>query len=125
MPANEETVVNRGVIDIDKESGNVVKIEEMLGISAKTHPKLLEKLASVNFIGLRPQTLEYLEAILDDFKIQHAGNRKVESLLPTDLNYLIQNELISINYFEIENSVHGITYPGDEKHVKLVVSLYG
>lgn len=125
MPANEETVVNRGVIDIDKDSGNVVKIEEMLGISAKTHPQLLEKLASVNFVGLRPQTLEYLQAILDDFKIQHAGNRKAESLIPTDLNYLIQNELISINYFEIENSVHGITYPGDEKHVKLVVSLYG
>lgn len=124
MPADEDTLVNRGVIDVNENTGKVVSIKEMLNISSKTHPELLEKLASVNFIGLRPETLDYLHAILEDFKIKHKGDRKIECLLPCDLNYLINHNLISIDYFEIKNAIHGITYPGDEKHVKLVVSLY-
>ena len=125
MPVDEEALVNRGIIDINEKSGKVDKIQEMLNISSKTNPELLEKLANVNFIGLRPETLDYLHAILEDFKIEHKGDRKIESFLPMDLNYLIQNNLISTDYFEIKNPIHGITYPGDEKHIKLIISLYG
>lgn len=124
MPVDEDTLVNRGVIEVNDASGLVKKIEERLKISSKTHPELLEKLASVNFIGLRPETLDYLHAILEDFKIKHKGDRKIECLLPMDLNYLIHNNLISMDYFEIKNPIHGITYPGDEKHMKLIISLY-
>lgn len=124
MPADEEQIVNRGVIEVNKETGVVDSIEEMLNISTQRNPELLTKLASVNFIGLRPETLNYLQAILEDFKFEHQKDRKIECLLPSDLNYLIQNNLITMNYFQIENAIHGITYPGDEKHMKLVVSLY-
>ena len=125
MPADEDTLVNRGVIEINEETGLVDTIEERLKISAKANPELLSKLASVNFIGLKPETLDYLQAILEDFQMEHKGDRKIEALLPNDLNYLIQNNIISMNYFKIENSIYGITYPGDEKHVKLIISLYG
>jgi NDP-sugar pyrophosphorylase family protein len=125
MPADEDTLVNRGVIEVNDASGLVKTIEERLKISAKANPELLSKLASVNFIGLKPETLDYLQALLEDFQIEHKGDRKIEALLPTDLNYLIQNNLISMNYFKIENPIYGITYPGDEKHMKLVISLYG
>ena len=125
MPAYDETLVNRGVIEVDEEKGLVKSIEERLKISTKQNPELLDKLASVNFIGLQPNTIDFLDAILDDFQLEHKGDRKIEALLPTDLNYLIKNKLISMHYFKIENSIYGITYPGDEKHMKLVISLYG
>lgn len=123
MPADEETLVNRGVIEVD--NNKVVSIEERLKISSKQNPELLKKLASVNFIGLRPETLDFLHAVLEDFKIEYKGDRKIEALLPTDLNYLIQNNIITMNYFEIKNKIYGITYPGDEKHMKMIISLYG
>ena len=76
--------------------------------------------------GERCSGTNFLEsAILENFKIKHKGDRKIEALLPTDLNYLIQNNIISMNYFKIENPIYGITYPGDEKHMKLIISLYG
>jgi NDP-sugar pyrophosphorylase family protein len=125
MPADEETLVNRGIIEVNEETGFVKSIEERLKISTKANPELLSRLASVNFIGLKPETLDYLQAILEDFQIEHKGDRKIEALLPTHLNYLIQNKIISMNYFKIENPIYGITYPGDEKHVKLIISLYG
>lgn len=125
MPVDEETTVNRALIGVDKETNLVFGIQEFCGLTVKENKDILYLPASVNFIGLRYQTLDYLQAILDDFQETHKNNPEIECLLPNDLNYLICNKLISMNYFEIENSIYGITYPGDEKHVKLMVSLYG
>lgn len=123
MPANDETLVNRGVIEVDDNTNMVTGIKEMLKISTKNNPELLNKPASVNFIGLRPETLDFLSAILEHFQMAHSGDRKIECLLPDNLDYLIKNRLISMHYFEIKNQIHGITYPGDENYVKLLLSI--
>lgn len=124
MPPDDDVEVNRGVIHVDPETKRVRGMKEMLKISTKKNPELLELPASVNFIGLRPETLDYLLAILEDFQLEHQGDRKIECLLPDNLNYLIQHGIISMEYFEIKNAIHGITYPGDEKFLKLIISLY-
>lgn len=124
MPDDIKTEVNRGVIQVDETTLNVLGLKEMLKISSKRNPDLLSLPASVNFIGFHPQTLDYLCAIHEDFQIEHRGDRNIECLLPDNLDYLIKNDFISMKYFEIENKVTSITYPGDERNMKLVISLY-
>ena len=111
--------VNRGVIKIN---GNMVSsLEEMLNISIDNNSELMNELTSVNFIGLQPRVLNLLSNILAKFKINHTGDRRIECLLPDDLNNLIQNKKIKIYFFEIKNKVIGITNPGDEIIVKNII----
>lgn len=124
MPPDDDVEVNRGVIQVDPNTNKVCGLKEMLKISTKKNPELLNKPTSVNFIGLRPQTLDYLLAILEDFQLEHQGDRKIECLLPDNLNYLIKHGFITMDYFQIKNAIHSITYPGDEKNMKLIISLY-
>ena len=118
MPEDERTLVNRGVIEVNSSTNMVLSIKEHLKISKKNNPNLLNCPASVNFIGLRPQTIDFLSAILDDFQQANKNDRKIECLLPDNLNYLISNNFITMHYFEISHSIYGITYPGDELAIK-------
>lgn len=122
MPEDRHCLVNRGVIDVDEKTGLVSGIKEMLKISTEKNPELMNKPASVNFIGFYPKTLQYLNAILIKFQRAHKNDRKIECLLPDNLDYLIKNKLITMDYFTINNKIYGITYPGDEIIMKNVVS---
>ena len=93
-------------------------IKEMLKISREKNPELLNKPASVNFLGLLPKTVGFLETILRDFQKEHATDRKIECLLPDNLDFLIKYNFITMDYFEIKNKIYGITYPGDEELIK-------
>ena len=118
MPKERETLVNRGVIRVHNETQKVLGIKEMLKISREKNPELLNKPASVNFLGLLPKTVGFLETILRDFQKEHATDRKIECLLPDNLDFLIKYNFITMDYFEIKNKIYGITYPGDEELIK-------
>ena len=118
MPKERETLVNRGVIRVHNETQKVLGIKEMLKISREKNPELLNKPASVNFLGLLPKTVDFLETILRDFQKEHATDRKIECLLPDNLDFLIKYNFITMDYFEIKNKIYGITYPGDEELIK-------
>jgi hypothetical protein len=118
MPKERETLVNRGVIRVHNETQKVIGIKEMLKISREKNPELLNKPASVNFLGLLPKTVGFLETILRDFQKEHATDRKIECLLPDNLDFLIKYNFITMDYFEIKNKIYGITYPGDEELIK-------
>ena len=123
MPGDPDILVNRGMIEVDNTTQMVTGLKECLKISVKNNPELLSGNASVNFIGLYPKTLDFLHAILDDFQVEHPDDRKIECLLPDNLNSLVKDKFISMHYFEISESVYGITYPGDELIVQRLLSL--
>ena len=112
--------VNRGILTIHE--NKVVKIEEMLGISRKKNPELMEQLANVNFIGLQYKVLKDLKFILDDFKKTYENNPKIECFLTDDLNVLLENKRINIDFFEIQEPIIGITNPEDAQKVKTLLS---
>ena len=112
----EKGEVNRGIIFV---SGNeVLGLKEMLGISKEENPELLNEFGNVNFIGLQPHILNELKKILEKFKSYNKNDKKIECLLPDNLNELIEKDIIKMTYFEIKYDVIGITNPGDELIIK-------
>ena len=114
MPDDGE--VNRGVIMVNKTK--VTGLREMLKISKNKNPELMNMLANVNFIGLQYSVLIQLNEILQDFKKKNIDDSKIECLLPDNLNELIENNYIEMNFFEIKNNIIGLTNPEDEIIVK-------
>lgn len=110
----ETGTVNRGVIQIEEKTGLVTKLEEVMNISKQNNTELYNSFANINFIGLQPEVLELLSNILFKFKNNHSSDPKIECLLPNNLSQLIQEKLITMKYFLIENDILGITNPGDE-----------
>ena len=112
----ENGMVNRGIINVD---GNCVKsIKEELNISRKKNPELVEKICNVNFIGLQIDVLNMLNDILINFKNENKEDPKIECLLPDNLNELVFNGAIKLDYFEIKEKILGLTNPEDEEIVR-------
>jgi len=107
----ESGTVNRGVIDVHKDF--VTNIEEHLNIS-RENTELYNSYANINFIGLQYNVLEMLLHILGEFKSVHKDDPKIECLLPNNLSSLIKDGHMEMEYFVIEESILGITNPGDE-----------
>ena len=116
----EEGKVNRGIIYI--ENDKVVGLKEMIGISKIENPELHNNFSNVNFIGLQINILKELKIILDKFKKDNEGDKKIECLLPDNLNELIKEKKLNLEFFEIKDQVLGITNPGDELIVKKILS---
>ena len=74
----DNTLANRGVIEIDQ-NNFVTNVKEVLNISRKRNINLFHKIANVNFLGLTPETLYYLDKELILFKEKNKLNRKIES----------------------------------------------
>ena len=117
---NNDGEVNRGILTIHE--NKVVKIEEMLGISRKNNPELMEQLANVNFIGLQYKVLKDLKFILDDFKKRYENDEKIECFLTDNLNILLENKKMHIDFFEIKEPIIGITNPEDAQKIKTLLS---
>ena len=120
----EEGEVNRGIIMVNNSNNQVTGLKEMLKISKAKNPELMSSLANVNFIGLQYEVLVMLNKILNEFKIVNKNDSKIECLLPDNLNDLIKNKLIKMNFFEIKNDVIGLTNPEDEEIVKNLLKKY-
>lgn len=111
--------VNRGLIFTSE--NDVIGLKEMLGISKEENPELLNQFGNVNFIGLQVNVLLELKKILDKFKLSNRGDKKIECLLPDNLNELIVKDILKMKYFEINYNVIGITNPGDEIIIKNIL----
>ena len=112
----EEGEVNRGVIMVN--NNKVCGMKEMLKITKINNPELMYELANVNFIGLHYEVLLLLNEILLKFKKDNKDDPKIECLLTDNLNQLIKEGKMDMNYFEIKNNIIGLTNPEDEFIVK-------
>ena len=111
-------LINRGIVETQKDSDIVLSLKETLGINTETMTNYLHKLCNVNFICLQPFVLQHLNNCLIEFKQNHIDNSKIEALLPDDLNRLIVADTIKLNYFTIKNKIISLTYPSDVNIVK-------
>jgi len=111
--------VNRGIIIV--KDNKVIGLQEMLKISKEKNPELMNCLANVNFIGLQYDVLLMLNEILLKFKEDNTDDAKIECLLPDNLNELIKDNKMNMNFFQIINDIIGLTNPEDEKIVKLKI----
>ncbi len=118
LPENGST--NRGIFDLTNE-GYVKGIKEVFDIEKNNlNDKNIAKddLCSMNIFGLKPKVVEMLDEILEDFKLQHKGDRKIECLLPVELSKLIDEGYIKMKVLSTPDKWLGITNPGDEKVVQ-------
>ena len=118
MP-KKKGLVNRGVIKVKDDY--VTSIKEMLNISEDNNPELMNEIGSVNFIGLHKYVLPLLQEIVNKFKIDHPNNKKIECLLPDDISTLINQNKLTMTWFEIKDNIIGITRPGDTEIVKKIL----
>jgi len=112
------SLVNRGIIEIDHIHGCIKHLRETLGINPLTDIQFLDKLCNVNFICLQPFVIKLLKEQLDIFKLIHKNDKKIEALLPDDLNDLIQHNKIEIKIFIIKNPIVSLTYQSDIENMK-------
>ncbi len=112
--------INRGIFRTDKK-GNVIAIEEMIGIEKNSLSKVgLTKndLANMNIFGLTKECILLLEKILKEFKSNHKGDRRSECYLPVELGNLAKSGKIKLKLFKTKEQWFGVTNPGDEEVVK-------
>ncbi len=110
---------NRGIFEV--ENGKIKGIKEVFDIEkGKLGEKNLteESLCSMNLFGLQRNSVDLLGQVLDEFKEQNKGDRKVECLLPEELSNLIKEGKIGMSIFEAKDKWFGVTNPEDEVIVK-------
>ena len=111
--------VNRGIFRTKNNYADEIK--ETFGINRTNLPDLglsENDLCSMNMFALRFEDMLLLEERVKSFKERHAGDRKAECLLPSELSYLISNKLISLKIYESEYTCLGLTNPWDEIFLK-------
>ena len=115
----EKGTVNRGIFEA--KDNKIASIKEIFNISKEN---LSEKglnensLANMNIFAFQPEVLEKLNKTLIEFKEKYKGDRKIECLLPTEINNLIKNSELIIELYPTSEKWLGITNPEDEFKVK-------
>jgi choline kinase len=119
--------VNRGILTV--ENGFIKDVVEHLNISRENlseHNLALSSMCSSIFSGLDLNVLALLKERLILFKESHEGDRKSECYFPTELGFLLRNNLLSMKVIPVSSGIISLTNPGDEitatEQVKL---LYG
>ncbi len=116
----ENGSVNRGIFYLDKD-GYVSEIKEIFNITKKNLAENDINAGSwvnMNLIGLHHEVLYLLEEKLKRFKEKNKGNRKIECLIPTEINSLIQEEKIRVKIYPSQDKWYGITNPQDVEFVR-------
>jgi choline kinase len=116
--------VNRGIFKVN-EQGYVENIVEMFDIEKNNlQEKGLdeENMCSMNMLGFFPEILPKLNQILENFKQENQGNRKIECLLPKNLSELTQKSEIKMKVYSNEEKCYGVTNPEDEEKLRKELS---
>jgi len=117
---------NRGIFQVDSD-GYVHDIQECIGIEKN---KLAENwlhptdLSSMNIFWLTKSALVLLDAVLTQFKAQHAEDRRVECYLPVELSHLIKTGDIRMKLYSTPDTWFGVTNPEDEELVRQQIQEY-
>jgi hypothetical protein len=75
----------------------------------------------MNIFGLQKSTLEFLNNKLIKFKEANKNDRRVECLLPKEINELISEKKIKMKLFETNALWFGVTNPEDEEIVRNIL----
>jgi hypothetical protein len=76
----------------------------------------------MNIFVLSPELLGLLKTSLLEFKEKYKGDRKIECLLPIELNKLIKKENLQLKIIPTSYRCIGVTNPGDEEIVQKILS---
>jgi NDP-sugar pyrophosphorylase family protein len=77
-----------------------------------------EDLCSMSIYALHGDMLNDLKEIVEEFKRNHVGDRKIECLMPDSIGRLIRENKIKVKIYPARDKPLGITCPEDEKIVK-------
>lgn len=116
----EQWTTNRWIFGIT-EDNYVDSITEMIWISKDTLSDFWLKkddLCSMNIFWLNKKTLNQLDNILTNFKLENKGNRKIECYLPVELSNIIKIEKNKMKIYSTPDRRLWITNPEDEGIVK-------
>jgi len=111
--------INRGHFKI--KDGKVIDIYEVYNIDSEnlsaTNSNPNDPV-SMTFFALHPEVLQILAEINTNFKKNHVGDRKSESLLPTELGNLIKEKKLIMQAYPANSLWFGVTNPDDEAVVR-------
>lgn len=112
----ESGTVNRGTMEID-ENGYVLDMVENLGIDRNNLAQrgLNEDMrCSMGAFGFQKEFLDRLYADLEKFKIENAGDRKIEYILSGMVGEYTRGGIIRMRHFPASERWFGVTNPDDE-----------
>lgn len=121
---SEKGTSNRGIIERG-ESGEVKSIREVLEISKDNLAvKGLtdDSLASMNIFAFQNEIIAELKQRFEIFKSEHAGDRKIEFFLPSNVSDLIEKGKLKMLVYPSPEKTIGLTYPEDEEAVRRLLS---
>ncbi|MEI6732045.1 MAG: sugar phosphate nucleotidyltransferase [archaeon] len=110
---------NRGIFEV--KNGYVQSLREVFDIDRENLQNSgLEgnELCSMNCFAMHPSTLKMLNQVLEKFKGEHEGDRKIECLLPAEIGNLIKSGKIKMRVYPTKDRWFGVTSPEDEEIVR-------
>lgn len=126
LPNDPEVLANRAVISI--KDGHLTDMHEIFGISLQNLTEnnvTPDTLCSINLFGLCYSTVLEVNKRVHAFKLQHKGDRKIESLIQHVLMDMVKDGL-KIKVLEPLTKVNycGITYQADVPITRAYVKNY-
>jgi len=116
--------VNRGIYGLSDDN-HVVDLVETFDIEKG---RLVEKnlnerdLCSMNIFALYPEVVHMLDEVLTEFKEKNDGDKKIEFLLPNEIENLIKRGEVKMKCHPTDERWFGVTNPEDEEVVKKQLS---
>lgn len=126
---SEYGTVNRGVCTED-EHGNLVDVVECVKIGKDENGVISypteegvnvlspDTMVSMNMWGFKPNYFEYVGNILIDFIKNHGQELKSEFFIPTIIDKLIHDNVLTVKMLRTNSSWFGVTYPEDKPMVQ-------
>ncbi len=114
--------VNRGIFQL--KGDYVTDLKEVFNIEKSNLSATNSKpddLCSMNVFALHPEVVELISVILQDFKEQHKGDRRIEALLPEMIPVLIKQGKIKMKIYPACDRWIGVTNPEDEAVVREIL----
>ena len=118
--------VNRGIFKINSQN-QIISLEERFNISKENlQAQGLNEydLCSMNIFAFQKKTLDHLCEIVGNFKKDHISDRKIECLLPQQVNNLIKDNKIIMELYPTNETWFGITRPEDVEVVQQELKKY-
>ncbi len=115
----EQGTTNRAIFKV--RDGYAQSLDEIFNISrAALDQKNIkpDELCSMNLFALHPSVVDFLDENLKRFKEEHANDRNIECLLPTEISKLIQEEKIKMKIYPATDQWLGVTNPEDEEAIR-------
>jgi dTDP-glucose pyrophosphorylase len=123
----EQGKTNRGIFELNPNNTikNLTEVFEIEKSNLKEKNLTPESLCSMNIFAFSQETLSFLNEILEKFKEQNKGNRKIECLLPEEIGNLIKEGKISVKVYPTDEEWLGVTNPEDEEKIKEKIKIKG